>query len=156
MLRVPLFKVTIATYCGRTVTITRRGLVQRAAMAATALCSQPIATFAGTHKKTVIGSRTCHLARPRSGSSPDTKLTGQLITPAVPEYNSARLLFDRAFDRHPRTSGPPHDKGRLKSRIPCGLAPQPITLRNTKSNPKVRVLSSLRTPERPYCAPSTR
>jgi len=58
--------------------ITRRAVLQRAALAAAALGSD--------------GESVRALA---------SKLTGQLITPASPEYESARLLFNRAFDFHP-------------------------------------------------------
>src|SRR5262249_13204884 len=58
--------------------LTRRVVVQRAALAAAGLGSDAGAVRA--------------LA---------AKLSGQVITPGTPEYDSARLLFNRAFDRHP-------------------------------------------------------
>ena len=81
--------------------ITRRVLVQRAARAAAALCWRPIAALASTRQDRVSdGGRSLSLdtGAVRALAS---KLTGQLITPAAPEYDSARLLFNRAFDRHP-------------------------------------------------------
>ena len=40
-----------------------------------------------------------------------SKISGQVITPSAPDYESARLVFNRAFDRHPalivRCSGAP-------------------------------------------------
>ena len=81
--------------------ITRRVLVQRAAVAAAALCSRPIAALTGTGQQFVAdGDRSVSLdtGAVRALAS---KLTGQLLTPAAPEYDSARLLFNRAFDRHP-------------------------------------------------------
>ena len=58
--------------------ITRRAVLQRAALTAGALGSD-------TGSVRALAS----------------KLTGQVITPATPEYESARLLFNRAFDFHP-------------------------------------------------------
>ena len=81
--------------------ITRRVLVQHAAVAATALGSRPFAALAGERQTLVSDAERSASLDAGAIRALASKLTGQLITPAAPEYDSARLLFNRAFDRHP-------------------------------------------------------
>jgi len=60
-----------------------------------------LAAVAGTLQKHVADGEPAVLLDPAAVRALASKLTGQLITPATPEYESARLLFNRAFDRHP-------------------------------------------------------
>ncbi len=81
--------------------INRRVVVQRAAVLAGALCWRPIAALAGTRQTRVSDGEPSASLDAGAVRTLASKLTGQLITPATPEYDSARLLFNRAFDRHP-------------------------------------------------------
>src|ERR1700747_825192 len=80
---------------------TRRQFVQQTAFAAAALFGGPIAALAGARrmvdgpKKRAVPVDADAIRKLASG------ITGHLITPESPEYGSARLVFNRAFDRHP-------------------------------------------------------
>jgi FAD/FMN-containing dehydrogenase len=80
---------------------TRRQFVHQTGLAAAALCGQQIQPFAGTRGL---------FARPeQNATSIDaavirklaSQITGRVITPESPEYESSRLIFNRAFDRRP-------------------------------------------------------
>ena len=81
--------------------LTRRQFVQQTASAAAALCGSPIKPFAG--------ARRMFEAREQNAAPLDaaairklvSKISGQIITPEAPDYESARLIFNRAFDRRP-------------------------------------------------------
>lgn len=81
-----------------TVPTTRRDFLRRAGAVA-AICTHPKALFAGTAQS----SATADVAALDTAAIRElsAKLTGQLITSSAPEYESARLIFNRAFDRHP-------------------------------------------------------
>lgn len=81
--------------------ITRRVLVQRAAIAAAGLCSRSIAALAGTRQRRLSDRERDVPLDAGAIRALASKLKGQIITAAAPEYDSARLLFNRAFDRHP-------------------------------------------------------
>jgi FAD/FMN-containing dehydrogenase len=80
---------------------TRREFVQQTAFAAAALCGGPM--------KALAGSRRMLEAREQNAAPLDTaairkfasQINGQVITPQTPDYESARLVFNRAFDRRP-------------------------------------------------------
>jgi FAD/FMN-containing dehydrogenase len=80
---------------------TRRQFVQQAAFAAAALCGGPI--------KALAGSRRMFEAREQNAAPLDatairklvSQISGHVITPETPDYESARLVFNRAFDRRP-------------------------------------------------------
>jgi hypothetical protein len=80
---------------------TRRQFVQQTAFAAAALCGGPI--------KALAGSRGMFEAREQNAApldaaairKLDSQINGHVITPGTPDYESARLVFNRAFDRRP-------------------------------------------------------
>src|SRR5579863_1123220 len=80
---------------------TRRRFVQQTAFAAAALCGRPIEALAG--------ARRLFEARDQNASPVDgaairklaSQMGGQVITPETPDYESARLIFNRAFDQRP-------------------------------------------------------
>jgi hypothetical protein len=80
---------------------TRRKFVQQTALAAAALCGRPI---------TALARARCVAERPEQDVAPvdaaairtlASAISGHVITPGGPEYESARLVFNRAFDRRP-------------------------------------------------------
>jgi FAD/FMN-containing dehydrogenase len=81
--------------------ITRRRFVEHAAGAVAALCAHPMAALAGITQDPD--------ARALNGASLDaaairrlaSEISGHLITPDASDYESPRLIFNRAFDRHP-------------------------------------------------------
>ena len=81
--------------------ITRRQFVQQTAIATAALYGRPI--------KALAGAPGIFEASEQNPSPPDaaalrklaSQISGQVITPRSPDYESARLVFNSAFDRHP-------------------------------------------------------
>ena len=81
--------------------ITRRQFVQQTAIAAAALYARPI--------KALAGARWTFEAREQNAAPLDaatirkltSEITGHVITPDASDYESARLVFNRAFDRRP-------------------------------------------------------
>jgi hypothetical protein len=79
---------------------TRRQFVQQTALATAALCGRPIE---------VLGRARSILEPDEQNAPPDaaairklsSKITGQVITPDSPDYESSRLIFNRAFDQRP-------------------------------------------------------
>lgn len=82
---------------GRT---TRRQFVQQTALATAALCGRPLHA---------IEARGIFAARGQNPAAIDsaavrklaTQVAGRIITPQASDYESARLVYNRAFDRHP-------------------------------------------------------
>jgi len=77
----------------------RRQFIQRGAFAAAALCTNRIKAVADvpqTSKAAEPG-----LNSPAAIRKLGSQISGLIITPESPEYESARLVFNRAFDRHP-------------------------------------------------------
>jgi hypothetical protein len=79
---------------------TRRRFVQQTTFAAAALFGSPIKALAET--------RRMFEARERNAAPLDaavrklvSQISGHVITPETPDYESARLVFNRAFDRRP-------------------------------------------------------
>ncbi len=80
---------------------TRRRFVQQTAFAAAALYGRPI--------KVLAGARRIFEAREQNAASLDaaairrlaSKITGHVITPDASDYESSRLVNNRAYDRHP-------------------------------------------------------
>ena len=80
---------------------TRREFVRRTALAAAALCGRPFEALAR--------ARWIFEARGQNAAPPDaaairklaSEITGHVITPETPDYESARLIFNRAFDQRP-------------------------------------------------------
>jgi hypothetical protein len=81
--------------------ITRRQFVQQTAVAAAALYGRPLKLFEG--------ARRILEAREQNAVSVDaaairklaSQITGHLITPEASDYESSRLIFNRAFDQRP-------------------------------------------------------
>ena len=81
--------------------VTRRQFVPQTAIATAALYGRPI--------KALAGAPGIFEASEQNPSPPDTaalrklasQMSGQVITPQSPDYESARLVFNNAFDRHP-------------------------------------------------------
>jgi hypothetical protein len=99
---------------------TRRQFVQQTAFAAAVLYGHPLKVLAGewwTFESSEQNAPSLDAAATRKLAS---QISGQVITPEAPEYESARLVFNRAlFDRHPalivRCAGAP---GRSRSEVP--------------------------------------
>lgn len=78
---------------------TRRQFVQQTAIAAAAVCTSPA----------LAGARRIFEGREQKAALPDaaalrkftSQVSGHVITPESPEYESSRLVFNRAFDRRP-------------------------------------------------------
>jgi len=78
---------------------TRRQFVQQTAFAAAALCQSPVKTLAGARRMfEAPEQKPPDAAAIRKLAS---QISGHVITPETPEYESARLIFNRAFDRRP-------------------------------------------------------
>ena len=80
---------------------TRRQFVQRAAFTAAVLYSRPMEALA--RERRIIGA--CEQNAAPLDAVAIRKLasevTGQVITPEAPDYESSRLVNNRAYDRHP-------------------------------------------------------
>src|SRR5689334_5480044 len=88
--------------------ITRRQFVQQAALAVPALYRCPsLAVLKGHAQGTADKPAPVDAASLRKLAS---EIRGRVITPETPDYESARLVFNRAFDRRPavivRCAGP--------------------------------------------------
>ncbi len=81
--------------------ITRRQFVQQTAFAAAALYGRPIKVFSGTRR--IFGAREEHPAPVDAAAIRKlaSKITGHVITPESSDYESSRLVNNRAYDRHP-------------------------------------------------------
>jgi FAD/FMN-containing dehydrogenase len=77
---------------------TRREFVQQTALAATALCRSQIKALDSIFEASEQNAAPLDAPSLRRFAS---KITGHVITPDAPEYESARLVFNRAFDWHP-------------------------------------------------------
>jgi FAD/FMN-containing dehydrogenase len=81
--------------------ITRRRFVQQTALVAAAVCSLPT--------KVLVGARRVFRGREESAAPLDaaairklaSEITGHVITPEASDYESSRLVENRAYDRHP-------------------------------------------------------
>ena len=88
----------------------RRHFLQQTAFAAAALCGRPLETLAATRPlfKT-SGQNAAHLD-PAALRKLASEISGRLITPEASDYESTRLVFNRAFDLRPavivRCAGP--------------------------------------------------
>jgi hypothetical protein len=80
---------------------TRRQFIQQSSLAAAALYTRPVQTFA--RMRGILTAREQNVASldPAEIRTLASKITGRLITPAAPDYDSSRLVFNRAFDRRP-------------------------------------------------------
>jgi FAD/FMN-containing dehydrogenase len=80
--------------------ITRRHVIQQMAFATGALYASPIKVFAGTQ---ILGEHEQNPAPVDAAAIRKlaSKITGHVITQDAPDYESARLVFNRAIDRRP-------------------------------------------------------
>jgi FAD/FMN-containing dehydrogenase len=80
---------------------TRRHFVQQMAVAAAAFCGSPINVLAGTQRKSEARGQHTPPVDEVAIRKLASKISGHVITPEAPDYESARLVFNRAFDRRP-------------------------------------------------------
>jgi FAD/FMN-containing dehydrogenase len=80
---------------------TRRQFVQQAALAAAAACGHPIEVLAKSRR--IFEAREQNAAPVDAGAIRKlaSQIIGRVITPDASEYESARLVFNQAFDRRP-------------------------------------------------------
>jgi FAD binding domain/Berberine and berberine like len=79
---------------------TRRKFVQQTAFAA-AFSGIPIRAFAGTRRMFEAREQNVAPVDAAAVRKLASKITGHVITPEAPDYESSRLVGNRAFDRHP-------------------------------------------------------
>ena len=80
---------------------TRRQFVQQTAVAAAALCASPIKALAGTRPVFEAHEQNAAPLDSASIRKLASQISGHVLTPETPDYESARLVFNRAFDRRP-------------------------------------------------------
>src|SRR5260221_10031740 len=79
----------------------RRQFVQQTAIAAAALYGCPIEGLADARRISEAGEPNAAPPDAAAVRRLSTQLTGRVITPDAADYESARLIFNRAFDRRP-------------------------------------------------------
>jgi hypothetical protein len=77
---------------------TRRQFVQQATIAAAALCGRPLAALVSERRMAEVPEQS---AAPVDAAAIRKLINGRVITCEAPEYESARLVFNRAFDLRP-------------------------------------------------------
>jgi hypothetical protein len=80
---------------------TRRQFVQQTAFAAAALCGSPIKALDGTQRMFEAREQNTAPLDATAIRRLVSQISGHVITPETPDYESARLVFNRAFDRRP-------------------------------------------------------
>ena len=80
---------------------TRRQFLQHAAFAAAALSTGPMRVVAGTRRTLEAMEQSAAPIDAAAIRKFASQISGHVITPETPDYESARLVFNRAFDRHP-------------------------------------------------------
>jgi FAD binding domain-containing protein/berberine-like enzyme len=89
---------------------TRRQFVQQTAFAAAALYGHPIEALAGTRRTLEAREQNAPPLDAAAIRKLVSQISGHVITPEQPEYEAARSIFNRAFDRRPavivRCAGP--------------------------------------------------
>jgi len=79
----------------------RRQFIQRGAFAAAALCTNRIKAVADLSQTGRAPEQGLNSLDPSEIHRLGAQISGLIITPESAEYESARLVFNRAFDRHP-------------------------------------------------------
>jgi hypothetical protein len=97
----PLCSIVTAFTVATMTPIPRRHFFKHAAGTAAALFAHSTAALSGTQRSLVAGEKADASFDAAGIRDLASKLSGQVITPAASEYESARLVFNRAFDRHP-------------------------------------------------------
>jgi hypothetical protein len=80
--------------------ITRRHFARQMASAA-ALCGRPLWVLGESHQLFDSDKQNGAPLDPQTIRKLDSQIVGQLITPEAADYDAARSIFNRAFDRHP-------------------------------------------------------
>ena len=80
---------------------TRRQFVQQTGFAAAALYGSPIKALAGTRRMFEASEQNAAPLNAADIRKLASQISGHVITPETPDYESARLIFNRAFDRRP-------------------------------------------------------
>ena len=80
---------------------TRRRFIQQTAMAVAAVYGSPLASFAEAAQQSQANRHTAGSLDTASVRKLTPQISGQVITPQSPSYDSARLVFNRAFDERP-------------------------------------------------------
>jgi hypothetical protein len=80
---------------------TRRRFIQQAAGSLTALCVYPFAAGSDDSNTPAAADGSIPSLDPAAVRSFAGQIDGHLVTPYTPDYESARLIFNRAFNRHP-------------------------------------------------------
>ena len=81
--------------------VTRRQFVQRASLAAVALFGRPFNALAEAREVFEGPQQTPAAFDAASIRKFTSEISGHVITPEDPTYPAARIIFNRAFDRHP-------------------------------------------------------
>jgi UDP-N-acetylenolpyruvoylglucosamine reductase len=82
------------------VPITRRHFARQMALAA-ALCGRPLWATGGSHALFGTDKQNGAPADPQTIRKLASQIVGQVITPDAADYDAARSIFNRAFDRRP-------------------------------------------------------
>lgn len=80
---------------------TRRQFVQQSLLAAAALYGYPVQTPAGVRGILTAGEQSAASVDPAEIRTLASKISGHVITPEASDYESSRLVNNRAYDRHP-------------------------------------------------------
>lgn len=80
---------------------TRRQFVQQTAFAAAALYEHPIKGLTGAWRILEVREQNAAPLDATAIRKLASHISGHVITPGMPDYESSRLVFNRAFDRHP-------------------------------------------------------
>src|SRR5579864_3425681 len=80
---------------------TRRQFVQQTAFAAAALYGTSTRALAGTRRMFEAPEQNAVPLDAAAIRKLVSQINGHVITPETPDYESARLIFNRAFDRRP-------------------------------------------------------
>ncbi len=81
--------------------LTRRQFVQQATFAAGAFYGHPVTALTGARRIAEEPEQNAALVDAAAIRKLTSGISGHVITPEAPEYESARLVFNRAFDRRP-------------------------------------------------------
>jgi FAD/FMN-containing dehydrogenase len=79
----------------------RRQFIQRGAFAAAALCADRIKAIADVSQPSEASEQDLNSLDPAAIRRLGSQISGLIITPESTEYESARMVFNRAFDRRP-------------------------------------------------------
>ena len=79
----------------------RRQFIQRGAFAAAALCADRIKAIADLWQPSEASEQDLNSLDPAAIQRLGSQISGLIITPESTEYESARMVFNRAFDRRP-------------------------------------------------------